>query len=342
MSSNEVDVVLLWVDSDDKEWQKTYETYSPQEISTANHSCRFRSWDNLEYIFRGIETFMPWVRKVHFVTQGHLPDWLDKACENLNIVTHSEIFTDSSHLPTFNSNAIEVNFNKIKGLSENFILFNDDFFILNKLPKERFFVNDLPVDFLVQGFKRKGKLYQFLKPQNCLNAKAINNNIDYINTHYNKSKLGKEYYYSQNYSHKSKLSNYFYNTLSNEIPWLKLNHVPQPHLKSTFDEAWKLKPDLFNSTSRNRFRTELDTTHYLFRYINLISGNFFPYEYRDYLSREINVSSDMQELLTELAGINLLSVSDTEKLSSIEFEKSKIIFKNYLDNILPRKSSFEI
>ncbi len=181
-----------------------------------------------------------------------------------------------------------------------------------------------------------------MKPQNVLNAKAINNNIDYINTYYHKKKLGNEYYYSQNYSYKSRLSNYFYNTLSDEIPWLKLNHVPQPHLKSTFDVAWKCKPDLFRSTSSNKFRTKFDITHYLFRYINLLSGNFFPYEYRDYLSREINVSSDMEELLTQLAGMNLLSVSDTEKLSSTEFEKSKIILKNYLDNILPGKSSFEI
>jgi len=342
MSNNEIDVVLLWVDSEDKEWKKNYETYSPQEISTENHPCRFRAWDNLEYIFRGIETFMPWVRKVHFVTQGHLPRWLNKGSESLNILTHNDIFGIHKHLPTFNSNAIEVNFNNIKGLSENFILFNDDFFILNKVAEERFFVNNLPVDFLVQGFKRKGALYKLLKPRNSSNAKSINNNIDYINTYYKKNRLNAKFYFSSNYSVTSKLSNYFYNALSNEVPWLKLNHVPQPHLKSTLDNAWKLRPDLLNSTSSHKFRSELDTTQYLFRYINLITGDFYPYEYKDYLSREINSSSNMEEVLTELSGINLLSVSDTEKLNSIEFEKSKVILKKYLNEILPKKSAFEI
>lgn len=33
---------------------------------------RYRDWDNLQYWFRGVEKFAPWVRKIHFVTWGHL------------------------------------------------------------------------------------------------------------------------------------------------------------------------------------------------------------------------------------------------------------------------------
>lgn len=342
LNMSNIDVVLLWVDSQDEEWQKTYNAHSPVEITTANHSCRFRSWDNLEYIFRGIELFMPWVKTIHFVTQGHLPSWLNTRAKNLNIVKHDDIFEDHSHLPTFNSNAIEVNFNKIDSLSECFILFNDDFFILNKLPQERFFVDNLPVDFLVQGFKRSGPLYKLIKPQNSFNAKAINNNIDYINSNYKKNQLNSECYFSNNYSLGSKISNFIYNVVSNRVPWLKLNHVPQPHLKSTFDKIWALKPNLLSSTSSHRFRSEADTTQYLFRYINLISGAFYPHEYCDYLSREINSSSDLKEILKGLTNINLLSVSDTQKLNDSEFNNCKSIMKEYLNIILPEKSTFEI
>ena len=38
---------------------------------------RFRDCDNLQYIFRGIEEYMPWVNKIFFVTWGHLPKWLN-------------------------------------------------------------------------------------------------------------------------------------------------------------------------------------------------------------------------------------------------------------------------
>ena len=43
------------------------------------------------------------------------------------------------NLPTFNSNAIEMNMHKIKGLSEQFVYFNDYMFLKNKVFQEDFF-----------------------------------------------------------------------------------------------------------------------------------------------------------------------------------------------------------
>ena len=63
----------------------------------------------------------------------------------LKIVKHSE-FILKEYLPTFNSNVIEFYFHKIKELSEKFVYFNDDMFLLNNVKQNRFFINGLPCD----------------------------------------------------------------------------------------------------------------------------------------------------------------------------------------------------
>ncbi|MFQ9621995.1 MAG: hypothetical protein ACLR17_06705 [Enterobacteriaceae bacterium] len=68
-----------------------------------------------KYWFRAVENYAPWVRKVHLVTCGQVPSWLDKSYHKINLVRHSDII-DKEYLPTFNSRAIEVNIHKIKGL----------------------------------------------------------------------------------------------------------------------------------------------------------------------------------------------------------------------------------
>ena len=75
-----IDFVITWVDGSDPVWQlekkKTLED-SGMKAKTDDRKERYRDWDNLRYWFRGVEQFAPWVRKIHFVTWGHLPEWLD-------------------------------------------------------------------------------------------------------------------------------------------------------------------------------------------------------------------------------------------------------------------------
>lgn len=46
--------------------------------------------------------------------------------DRVSIITHEEIFTNKSHLPTFSSPAIEAHIHRINGLSDKFIYMNDD------------------------------------------------------------------------------------------------------------------------------------------------------------------------------------------------------------------------
>ena len=59
----------------------------------------------------------PWVNHIYLVTNGQVPDWLDVDNNNdVTVVTHAEIYQNSSHLPTFASPSIEVHLHRIPNL----------------------------------------------------------------------------------------------------------------------------------------------------------------------------------------------------------------------------------
>ena len=69
---------------------------------------------------------------------GHYPDWLNLDCPKLRFIKHED-YIPKKYLPTFNSHTIELNFNRIKELSERFVYFNDDMFIIDYMEKSDFF-----------------------------------------------------------------------------------------------------------------------------------------------------------------------------------------------------------
>ncbi|XP_078683763.1 N-acetylglucosamine-1-phosphotransferase subunits alpha/beta-like isoform X1 [Branchiostoma floridae x Branchiostoma belcheri] len=87
---------------------------------------RFEDNEELRYSLRSIERYAPWVRHVYIVTNGQIPSWLNLDNPRLTIVTHSDLFPNASHLPSFSSPAIEAHLHRIPGLSNKFIYLNDD------------------------------------------------------------------------------------------------------------------------------------------------------------------------------------------------------------------------
>lgn len=117
-----IDMVYLWVDGSDPEWQATFTKYYPK-ASVKN--SRYTSADELKYALRSVERFAPWINRVWLVTNGQVPKWLTKYHPKLTLVTHEQII-DKKYLPTFNSQAIECNIHKIDGMAECFLYGNDD------------------------------------------------------------------------------------------------------------------------------------------------------------------------------------------------------------------------
>ena len=138
----EIDLVYLWVNGNDPQWQAKRQSVTG-DIGHTSVNCRGRYMDNgeLKYSLRSIGLYAPWVRKIFIVTDNQVPEWLDTAHPKIQIVDHSEILPEESR-PCFNSVIIENFLYKIPGLSEYFLYGNDDMLINRPVTPETFFAAD--------------------------------------------------------------------------------------------------------------------------------------------------------------------------------------------------------
>lgn len=140
----DIDVVYTWVDGQDPAWRESRRQALAGQPGDGYHpgatdEARFHSRDELRYSLRSLAMYAPWVRRVFLVTNGQVPEWLNRDNPRLELVPHEAIFDDPAHLPTFNSNAIISRLHHIPGLSEHYIYFNDDVFLGRLLQPRDFF-----------------------------------------------------------------------------------------------------------------------------------------------------------------------------------------------------------
>jgi len=138
-----IDAVYLWVNGTDPTFRETLSRYSSQDrglddLHNAAGAHRFRDNGELRYSLRSLEMNAPWVRHVYLVTNGQVPSWLSTVHPRISIVAHEAIFPDKTHLPTFNSHAIELHLHRIPDISDRFIYFNDDVFLGNSVSPHDF------------------------------------------------------------------------------------------------------------------------------------------------------------------------------------------------------------
>ena len=334
MKNEKIDLVVMWVDGSDVEWQKErakYKIAKGDEIG--NSFCCYRDFGLMEYFFRGVEKYMPWINKIFFVTCGHLPKFLNTTNPKLRIVNHKD-YIPEEYLPTFNSNVIELNLHRIEDLSENFILFNDDMFVIDKLEEKMFFKNNLPCDSLcsrtmvnyVVGFTI---YYMVFNDMGLINRNFYNNKPfeKWIN---NKYKL------------RDNIGNAI-NMLTKRYSAFENQHLPLPHKKSVFAEVWEKEHEALDKMCHNRFRSPYDFNQWLMRYWNFASGKFIPSDVSKigyYTDLGYNIDSLIDIIENKKERVFLLN--DTDKISDELFYDYKPRFKAALDKILPEKSSFEL
>lgn len=137
-----IDVVYTWVDASDPAWQEQLASSRDDDATShasARSASRFTNRDELRYSLRSIAAYASWVRRIHIVTNGQVPEWLALDHPQVRVVRHDEIFPEASDLPTFNSHAIEANLHRIPGLAQHYLYFNDDVFLARPLRPEHFF-----------------------------------------------------------------------------------------------------------------------------------------------------------------------------------------------------------
>ena len=333
---NKIDFVVTWVDGSDKEWLKEKSKWVPNEQigdktfdEWVNSEIRFRDWDILKYWFRGVEKFAPWVNKVYFVTYGHLPSWLNTNNDKLCIVNHKD-FIPKECLPTFNTNAIELNLHRIPNLSENFVYFNDDMFLMKPVKETDFFKNNLPV--LTAAI-------DIVSFDLFLTLPAVNN-MRVINEHFNKREVIKKnigkWFNIKNGKHMIK-------TLL-LMPWKKFSglyeaHVAIPYKKRFFEEVWSLEGNLLEKTIKNKFRGEGDLSNWLIEDWQILSGNFEPRSWKFGKTFGKHIDKEILDAI-RYQKYKCICINDFS-CTQEEFEEQKLLLKKAFDEILPEKSSFE-
>ena len=227
-----IDFVIAWVDGGDPEWLKEKAKYDDTvDITQDAIDARYRDWDNLQYWFRAVEKYAPWVNKIHFLTWGHIPEWLDTSNPKLHIVNHKD-YIPAEYLPTFNSHTIELNMHRIPGLSEQFVYFNDDMFLTNYVKETDFFVNGLPCDTFALD-----AIYFEKNSAGAYNG----NDMEIINKHFKKDEMQTKFFWSKWFKLRYGFKNLYRTFVLSKWHWFPgfhYDHLPSSFLKSTLEEVW--------------------------------------------------------------------------------------------------------
>lgn len=328
----DIDFVITWVDMNDPEWKKEFDHYRGKTENEKNgvSEARFRDYGFLRYWFRGVEKFAPWVRKIHFVTSSRVPDWLDTDNPKLNIVRHTD-YIPQQFLPTYNSVVIERYMHLIPDLADKFVYFNDDFYIINDVSPDRFFLNGLPRDIAI--FQYNPSWSQWYR--------RIKNNIRLINRNFDKRQVMSQFHdkwFSPLYGTKARMNRLL--QPYGKFITLRVPHNAQPYLKSTFDEVWAAEGDELTRTSVNRFRASDDYTPELFRTWQICRGNFEPYNtYTDTKMFPLMIRAEKAVQAIAARQYKLVCLNDNVRIRNYD-EVMRNIGAAF-ESILPQKSSFE-
>ena len=330
-----IDFVIPWVDGNDPAWQAEKAKYQGGAAEDGNSVNRFRDWGLLHFWFRAVERFTPWVGRIYFITWGHLPEFLNAGHPKLRIVRHED-YIPAEYRPTFNANAIELNIHRIPGLSERFVYFNDDTYILRAMGEEKFFRDDRPcaygaeVPFAVTG---RAGIWQHI----------ILNDLRVINSRFKKSEQVKKYgnmYRDRRYGIKTNIRTLAAERLFPEyFLGFKNLHAPAAFCKSTFETIWEREPELLRETCSHRFRTADDVNQWLAVWWQVAAGSFAPALIDNVVSGADEETIDGICSVIRGQSHDMLCINDPSE--DIGFAALSERLKRELEVILPEKSSFE-
>lgn len=337
---SEIDIVIPWVDGNDPEWRAAFsaarnEASEENVVATGGNEnaseIRYRDWGTLPYLFRGVERFAPWVRRVHLITWGHLPEWLDTSNPRLNIVRHSD-FIPAEYLPTFSSRAIELNAHRIEGLADRFILFNDDTFLCREVPEKRFFRRGLPCDMSRLSLIARSSI-----------SHTVLNMTEILNRRHSRREVMRRNFckwYSPRYGAANLLKTLNL-SLWRGFAGLSDTHMPQPYLRETFERMWSQEREILDATCRQKFRSPFGVNQWLMRYEQLATGRFSPVGFRDARLDTLD-ETRISDIERYIAGQRYAMICLNDSPGLQDFEGVCTRLAAALDRILPDKSSFEL
>ena len=312
-NTRHIDIVYLWVNGNDLKWQKRFNKYINQTVKDPSVKCegRYVCNDELKYSLRSIELYAPWIRKIFIVTDDQTPEWLDTSNSKIQIVDHTEIMPPES-LPCFNSSVIEHFLYKIPGLSEFFLIANDDIYINREVQPSDFFTQDgLPIIRLKRKPFRKIRWWY----RDKISKRPLRN-------------------YRKMIVHSSELVEKMYGIYYTGLP----HHNIDAYLRSDYQKAVEvLLHDEIQANNQNRIRSNEDIHRSVLSYIALAEKRG---EKRYVTEKEsMNIKIHRKEAYTMLEKNNpiFFCMNDSENAT----DKHRIYAKDFLARRFPKKSHFE-
>lgn len=308
-----VDIVFTWVDSSDPKWMEKKRKFSP---SSALHSesasvARYLNRDELRYALRSIWMFAPWVRQVFIVTDDQTPVWLDQELQTkVKVVSHTEIFQNTSHLPSFNSHAIESQIHRIDGLSEQFIYLNDDMlFGRPVVPGQFFYANGV-----AKHFRSQSRVPAFDKTE-------LDTPVDQA-TKNSRAVLRKKFGQSQ--------SQVF-------------EHAPYAVVKTVMSEIEAEFPNEVEQTASARFRSgnDLNIPSHLAHYWAYLSGRSIPSTISfSYIGLAVHDVQRRLDRLENRRNVDAFCINDTFT-DHIDLDLQAQMVNRFMTNYFPHAAPWE-
>ena len=224
-----IDVVYTWTDGSDPAWNDQREERLADLTGAARKKessgrARLATRDDLRYSMRSVHLFAPWVRRIHLVTAGQAPDWLDLSNPKISLVDHAQILPADA-LPTFNLHAIETGLHRVPDLTEHWIYVNDDVFLGHVVRPERFFT--------------AAGQFSVFPSQNSLGLADEPNTAPWRHAEMNSRRL---------------LESAF------GVITDTMAHTPHPHRVSVLEEITQRFPEELAGTARSPFRADTDVS----------------------------------------------------------------------------------
>ncbi len=338
IQSHPIDFVIPWVDGSDPEWRKRKAACTDTKM-TDDREERYRDWDILRFWFRAVEKYTPWVNKIWFICDQEPPAWLNRDNPKLRIIRHEE-YIPPEYLPTFSSHTIEHNLHRIPGLSEQFVYFNDDMFLLKPLNPSFFFRKGLPRDQATLNPLMTAELKRQEKGGIIFTIPL--NNAEYLNRDYDFRSCVKKH------PIKWLTPRYGRSMIRNAILmiWPRFvgfdePHLPQAFLKTSFEKAWEQDGDILDATCRHAIRSDRDVNQWLIRYRQLAEGNFIPRKPIRKAVFQLEAEEEPWREVIRGQQKPMICLNDGPLLDEA-FRRKKEELQEAFRTILPEKSTFEI
>lgn len=245
---DKIDIVYLWVDGTDENWRAEKEKWLQKitgKVPMGRDSVakeRFRDNGELMYSMRSVAEYAPWVNHIYIITGfNQVPKWLNTKNKRVSVIQDTDIMPADA-LPTFNSATIEKCLVNIPGLSEHFLLMNDDMFFNKRLSPSHFY------DAKGRAKYRYCSLHKF-DPEELKTKSSYEQQIFAAQTAISKLFNRNMFKYSS-------------------------SHGIDPYIKSSMQKCLN-EPELrdnFQSQIRNKFRTGQEYQRIIFNYYDFVTG----------------------------------------------------------------------